>query len=351
MLGLIIIKMKITPHPVWKYYNAALLYFSTVLVISCSDDESQTPIVIDPQVQDLVDLFIQEAETRNVELDLSGLRVEFKGELETSDGNAICGRATSTSPNALIEMSQTCWDGFDNREKEIIMFHELGHALLFRPHLDTEFESGHKISLMHSNPFDVYAEWTLDRKDYYLDELFGAHDGSTPIWAHAKTNERVIYESDFDEIGDWTIRSFASETPEEYISFGVDSTQFTSPPSSLYISSSNIDAETSHYWRLELNNPNIDPNSQLELTARIRGENLEGQGITISIRGDDSDGDRGIFFRGEPIVDQSDFDFQNVRLTVEPYTPVVDKVLIFFVILSETSGTAYLDELRLIERY
>lgn len=317
----------------------------------CSDDESPNPIIIDPQVQGLVDSFVEEAEKRQVDIDLTGLLVEFLDEISFPDGQTACGLAVETSPNAHIRMAQNCWDGFTEYEKEILMLHELGHALLFRAHDDREFENGSDMSMMNSDPYSIYGEYTQDRRDYYLDELFGTHDGTAPEWSMPKTNEKVVYESDFTEIGEWTIRSFVSETPEDYISFGLDSTSPVSDPSALFITSDNVNSETTHYWRLELNNPDIDPNSQLQLTAKIRGENLEGQGISISMRGDDSDGERSIFFIGESFEEQSDFGFVDVNLSIEPYTPIVDKVLVFFLIQSGTSGTAYLDDLKLVERF
>lgn len=338
--------------PICSTFPIEFTYLIVLLLglAGCSDDESPAPMVIDSQVQDLVDLFVEEAEERNVELDLTGLTIEFKDEVEVG-GDPFCGYAFSTSPGALIQMSQSCWDGFDEYEKEVLMFHELGHALLFRPHDDRTFENGSHMSTMHSGALREYGQWTLDRREYYLNELFGTHDGSIPDWSLPKTNEKVVYESDFTEIGEWTIRSFVSETPEDYISFGLDSTSFNSGPSSLFITSDNVNSETTHYWRLELNNLDIDPNSQLQLTAKIRGENLEGQGISISMRGDDSDGERSIFFIGESFEDQSDFGFVDVNLSIEPYTPIVDKVLVFFLIQSGTSGTAYLDDLKLVERF
>ncbi|MEQ8713708.1 MAG: hypothetical protein RIC80_11875 [Cyclobacteriaceae bacterium] len=337
--------MEIKYPPLWHLLRSLALFAVLAITFSCSDEESARTSIIHPNARDLVDLFIEEAGKRDVQLDLTGLRVEFTIEVEFN-GSSFCGYAFSTSPNALIRISQPCWDRLTDYEKEILMFHELGHALLFRPHLDAEYDNGSKVSMMHSDACCMYNQWTLNLRDYYIDELFGTHEGP-PDWAVRNENSRVVFEENFESIGSWELTNNLGESPAPHITGALDSAR-----SWLELrSSDNTVSENSHYWRLRLEDLDIAPDSELELRARVRGQDISGEGIVVSMRGDAIDVSTSITFDLQLIEEQGDFGFQRVNLRIPYYTSAVDRLTIFFVMRSNTSGTAYLTDLELVEWY
>ncbi len=345
MLGLIMIIMEIKYPPLWHLLRSLALFAVLTIAFGCSEEESTQTSIIHPQARDLVDLFIEEAEKRNVELDLRGLRVEFTNETEIG-GSPFCGIALKTSPNALVRISQPCWDPYSDSEKEIFILHELGHALLSRPHLDAEFDNGLAVSMMNSNPYNIYNQWTLNLRDYYIDELFGTHEGP-PDWAERNENSRVVFEENFESIGSWELTNNLGESPAPHITGALDSAR-----SWLELrSSDNTVSENSHYWRLRLEDLDIAPDSELELRARVRGQDISGEGIVVSMRGDAIDVSTSITFDLQLIEEQGDFGFQRVNLRIPYYTSAVDRLTIFFVMRSNTSGTAYLTDLELVEWY
>lgn len=84
----------------------------------------------------------------------------------------------SMGVNAYCELNQRyiivdkpMWDGMDETEREMVIYHELGHCTsLNRMHDDTRLPSGIKKSLMHTYMFhkDIYRA----NREHYLKELF-----------------------------------------------------------------------------------------------------------------------------------------------------------------------------------
>ncbi|MEQ8715877.1 MAG: hypothetical protein RIC80_22885, partial [Cyclobacteriaceae bacterium] len=291
-------------------------------------------------------------EKRGVELDLTSVTVEFVEEIVFDDPELFaCGYARSQSPSALIQMAQPCWDGYSEFDKEILMFHEFGHALLGRPHLDLEFSTGSQKSIMNSNPFRAYTEWSLIKRPYYLDELFDPRRSiNIPEWAAFKSNQRLIYSNDMSSTDDWDLRgSNSSPFDSTFISGGT--TSYGAAESVLSIESISNNG-VFHYWRLELNDLNIDPNSGLSFRIKVAAEDLQGEGLFIFFRGDNADQTvRGIFSNNIDIVEQGSFDFRSIVLDIDYFSSGVDKVIFFMGFMSNTSGKVYFDDFELVELY
>ncbi|CAN0452810.1 unnamed protein product [Ectocarpus fasciculatus] len=234
------------------------------------------------------------------------------------------------------------------------MFHEFGHALLRRPHLDLDFESGSRTSIMNSNPFSAYTEWTLIKRLYYLDELFNTRFAfvtlPVPDWAEIKPNERLIYSNDMSSTESWDLRgSVSSAFDSTFISGG--STFYEGAESVLSIESSS-NTGVYHYWRLELNDLDIDPNSGLSFRVKVAGKDINGEGLRMTIRGDNADQTvRGIFLNSIELDEAGSFDFRSVRLDIDYFSSGADKVLFFLGVKSNTSGTVYFDDFELYETF
>lgn len=69
-----------------------------------------------------------------------------------------------------ITINMTYWSAYTTTEKEILVFHEMGHCVLNRPHISKTDSRGVAISLMH--PILMYAGDYRQKKSYYINELF-----------------------------------------------------------------------------------------------------------------------------------------------------------------------------------
>lgn len=157
-----------------------LVVFFLFSGLTCYKDVviEEIPIVsIDPDLQEYVDRFFNEATLRGKSLSKENLEVVFK-----DIGYKYCGYGYPSYPGnpglrrVEIDTEPNCWIERNDTEKENFMFHELGHALLNRSHLSNFLANGMSKSIMCSSDFcnvwDYYNQYTIGTRSYYLDELF-----------------------------------------------------------------------------------------------------------------------------------------------------------------------------------
>lgn len=171
-----------------------------LLLISCESDEIPEPIrVIPNQMQPFVDQFIWEAEKRGMVLDVSKLSFEYESGIDGGTPNTsiagICHRSDKLHL-VKIDTLNSLWLLSGDLGHEEIIFHELGHCLLDRPHKDEKFLSGDFASIMRtvgllqygdldnfSSLFVVPSGLRAHKRDYYIDELFNENT-SDPCWSN-----------------------------------------------------------------------------------------------------------------------------------------------------------------------
>ncbi len=153
------------------------IFFSfslTILLNSCKDSKEYR---IDPAFTDYLQRFENEAANRghNFNPHSTGLIIEF-----ASLSNSTAGLTNYETP-IRIEIDQTYWNdiagsaGADMMKEELI-FHELGHGLLGRSHLNTTLSNGDWKSIMCGGTKVGDRAWNINyrgvRRKYYVDELF-----------------------------------------------------------------------------------------------------------------------------------------------------------------------------------
>jgi len=170
-----------------------LIFISLFLFLHCKKEETFDPVLdIHPDFQPIVDLFVSEAAQRGAEIKLDNLILRYDSDLT----EAICGQCNSLADPDRFQKEirvnpDPCWDY--SQELEALIFHELGHCILLRPHLADTLPNGDPKSMMVENNLLVFApcKYVLDdpancnnvhKREYYIDELF---DPETPIpdWA------------------------------------------------------------------------------------------------------------------------------------------------------------------------
>ncbi len=175
-----------------------LLILSVILMLSnCSQDDSsliETVAEYNPAQHPGIQLafrthvknFYDEANLRDENPDniigqtIESLKMIFDVDLDEQ----YCGYAYGfdnpfSDPFVVISTRPECWGERNEAERELLVFHELGHAILTRYHDNSQLPSGHKKSIMVSDNtlFTIYADNETDKRNYYLDELF---DPNTP---------------------------------------------------------------------------------------------------------------------------------------------------------------------------
>ncbi len=113
------------------------------------------------------------AAARNINADLEDFGVT--GSIETNPGHNAPGACSENTNNTLhhVSLRQDFWVDASVTEREIIVFHELGHCFLGRGHVNLALPDGTCASLMRSGGNVCIDNYFVQTRDFYLDELFG----------------------------------------------------------------------------------------------------------------------------------------------------------------------------------
>lgn len=344
--------------------NGIRPYYLTFLILiplltGCGDELIQPQPRIPDEFKSFIVDFAEEAKTRNVSVDTSKIEVVYVDRIRV-EGRDFCGRGLfnyqGTGTNRIeISLQEGCWSGRSDLEKENLFFHELGHAVLGRFHLNDLLPNGTFKSLMCGNcsNFGTYTKYTLFKRPYYLDELFDPA-ASVPDWGTNKTVKATILDDGFNDGPlEWTFVTTDGAVNRNNYSGSVVADRFHSDPNSLRISAEKIeDTDASAFWRLTIPNPEIPAYANLFLTCQVRSESLQGIGASISIAGfRDSQGSSDMVFHDTTFGRNNilgSLPFTPYHLNYHCYPEQVDRLEIYFEIQPNTIGQVYLDNVELI---
>lgn len=145
-------------------------YSIFLLVILANLQCSKEPDLVDAELKIYLERFREEGSLRGINIDYEKRPVEARIELHENDIQlGWCNFDFETQH--MIIINNLFWPILNDLEKEKLVFHELGHCVLGRAHLDEEDQTGLCKSIMHSGQAcaDNYSAQTRER---YLDELF-----------------------------------------------------------------------------------------------------------------------------------------------------------------------------------
>ncbi len=164
-----------------------------LLLLACQSDEPFTPeYQVPSELQVHIDTFLMEAGTRGQTIEIDNLIIEIDNNLPISTCGVCNSLESPGQTQKIVRLNPTCLE-LAPAQVEALLFHELGHCVLLRPHEESTLPNGDPKSMMVANDLDVYAPciYAIDgsedcdntfKRDYYLDELF---EESTPApeWA------------------------------------------------------------------------------------------------------------------------------------------------------------------------
>ncbi len=120
---------------------------------------------------DYFERFENEALERDLIIDLNNLNLTAEIVEIVAEGVAgTCSYGSHTPKH--IQIDQTFWSQSSDLFKEFVVFHELGHCVLFRGHREDANQDGTCVSLMRSGIEDCQDNYRLATRSNYLDELF-----------------------------------------------------------------------------------------------------------------------------------------------------------------------------------
>jgi hypothetical protein len=158
-----------------RYY----LFLSLVLsgsLLACEEPEQVEPQLVkfpgvDPQLRIYFQRFEDEATARGLQVDLT--QAGITGEIMEIEDNHVLGRCSfpRAQPNR-VTVDQSFWSRGSDLFREFVVFHELGHCFLFRPHLEDRLSNGACSSIMRSGNGPCLDNYSQGTRNFYIDELF-----------------------------------------------------------------------------------------------------------------------------------------------------------------------------------
>ena len=247
------------------------------------DDQSSNPDlvvdippVVDDEFKPYVQSFLTEMESRGINLKTNNISVVFVDKISSPRNENFCGYGYTNffgSGIAKVEIidSENCWYQWNTIEKENFLYHELGHALLGRDHLDNFYPNGSPTSIMCSrdncNNYRIYNKYQIEQKKYYLDELQNSQLDMPP-WAAQKTFNKSLYTDTFDDsLQNW-------ETLTHNTLPNSDPYTFSESGAIRISSSSHTDKDAFANWYKDFTISDFEPCSNIIIRADITTENL-----------------------------------------------------------------------------
>lgn len=156
-----------------------LIFLSALLITGCVSAPVQEEMVTNAYESEefgvYVRLFQKEAETRKLELSLPtldrSLRIykvdNFSKDLEKQ---YVIGLCVKTAGEITIYISKTAWNEYDSQQREMLLFHELGHCVLNLEHDKSLDSAGVPNDIMYPINFDSI--YYFKYRKFYLDRMF-----------------------------------------------------------------------------------------------------------------------------------------------------------------------------------
>jgi len=257
------------------YKSFLFLFFSLLLLNSCKKDRDP----IEADLAPYIDTFLAEANKRGLALDVENLEAYIVPEI-VSNGTILCGQGFAPAFGddfRGIAISGLCWGELDESGKEILVFHELGHALLERQHRNTKLGIGRNQSIMFSGGNcsieDSYDLCQTELRSYYLDELFAEPD-ELPEWSEPGLFTVRLFTDNFDDTEfEWAIDAEDNALSNGF-TVGQDSSEFISAPYSLKFTQTSATAATSPYWKRSIPYRGFKFCANLKVSGNIKTDNV-----------------------------------------------------------------------------
>jgi len=262
-----------------------LLCFILVLFTNCNKSKNK---IVERELAPFVDRFFEEAKSRDIKVSDDNLEVVFR---DLSD-EGVCGlgyfRFEGTDLRKVeINPDFFCWGFRDDFAKENLVFHELGHAILRRTHVNTSLPNGDPATLMcDGNICDVFAyydQYTKGKRPYYLDKLFGLATG-IPDWGRIKRKAIPYFEEPVNTNRPMGQLEFSDLKAATNFTYDIIENPISNTKSIQIAAKEKIPNGATGSWVIRLDNPSIEEGLGLRLKANMATENMEGEGVVMILR-------------------------------------------------------------------
>jgi hypothetical protein len=153
----------------------ALLFCVFATLLPACKGKKKDVLYIEPELQPFVSQFVQDAMKLGAHVEITNLSAQLSDRLE----DPAVGECVRNGSNPMIRISRSFWQTASDANKQLEVYHELGHCVLNREHDDAMALDNGNIprSIMNSSEIDIAV--FLAHYDYYLCELFSSLTGAS----------------------------------------------------------------------------------------------------------------------------------------------------------------------------
>ncbi|HWA32812.1 MAG TPA: hypothetical protein VG737_01715 [Cyclobacteriaceae bacterium] len=332
-----------------------ILILAVLCATSCNNEKNVESVLDLSQVEDpfkdYVTRFVNEARARHVAINTTNLKIQSVADLITMENSKHCAYTFSVTPDPLIQVATTagCWASQSDTNKELLIFHELGHALLKRTHENGVLPNGMRKSIMAGDgPYYMYTEFAPALRTYYLDELF-VPNVPTPLFARAPTTTKTVFQDPITNPNTWVF----GKTADELVATGTtNSTTFASPGYSLSITADQPGpSDKSSYFVQSIPFDGIAPGTSVTANLKIKIKNVTSPGVYFFLRADFQQ-QLAAFGTTQNITDiTTSQEFTEYSVTMFYFPEKADKLSLFLRLSGPSTGTVYFDDIEIVNSY
>ena len=158
-------------------YLVVMIAITPILLITHYCSILQSEKNIDPEFLPFYHSFLKEAQSRGFNLTHLNISINFKPTLENKKQSLAINNEKELgyceirfTQDPFINIDPASWSQMSTTQREMTVYHELGHCLLLKGHTSTKTHDHRQLSLMNSASFPD--QEYLSNRDHYLDELF-----------------------------------------------------------------------------------------------------------------------------------------------------------------------------------
>ena len=202
------------------------------------------------------------------------------------------------------------------------------------------------------NIFRFYDKYTQGKRNYYLDKLFKPGT-ATPDWAKIKRNPTLFFEEKIDTDTPMGQLEFSDLKVSDNFSQSIITNPITQSKNIQLTVKDQIPNGATGSWVIRLDNPVIAEGLGLKLQAKIATENMEGEGVAMLIRTLSGNGDLESLDISAAATSRNTISITGnesmkmYEVDLDYFPSDVRQIALIFQILPNTSGTAYIDDIRL----
>jgi hypothetical protein len=126
------------------------------------DPSHEKKVEYDEEFEQYVESFEEDWGEKITDLTIVFAQVKQDEETPTTK-LGVCHINKDTTPHIIIDPDT--WETMSDTRRKLLMYHEMGHCVLFREHVE-----GRNTSIM--NPLLIWSSVYLKDEQYFLDELF-----------------------------------------------------------------------------------------------------------------------------------------------------------------------------------